>query len=169
MKVIFTPEQTKFINEGLGMSITVNKMVDLDKDTITKIHNFAENIEVREAIKMDDNWSDFISEEGQLACDIVDVMNVLRKIKRDFNSNEDTVCTKRRESAMLTFEQTAFLAREMGVETESVKDAITSDPDNLMNVCLGIVNEEVRWDEAGDKRHDPERLNMAEEIYEELM
>ena len=70
---------------------------------------------------------------------------------------------------MLTDEQLAFLAREEGVILESIKNTANTNPDYLMGACADIIVEEIEWDEAYDKRFNPERLAMAESVIKVLM
>jgi hypothetical protein len=70
---------------------------------------------------------------------------------------------------MLTDEQVAFLAREMGATVESIIDIVKNDPDRISGVCASIATEEVMYDENNDFQFNPKRLAMAEDIMEELM
>ena len=75
MNIVFTSEQVALINEGLNMTFAINESVQLSKPLAREIREYAEDIEVEEALDMDENGNDEISERGRLACDLVDLIN----------------------------------------------------------------------------------------------
>jgi hypothetical protein len=70
---------------------------------------------------------------------------------------------------MLTSEQIAFLSYEMNTTDKSVTDKAACDPAELRDTCASIITEEVTKDEKNDKQFNPDRLAVAEDIFEVLM
>jgi hypothetical protein len=75
MNIVFTAEQASFISEGLGLPVAINESVHLNRNKILEIREYAEGVEIDEALKMDKNGDMYISDRGQIACEILDMMS----------------------------------------------------------------------------------------------
>jgi hypothetical protein len=81
----------------------------------------------------------------------------------------DELLAENRLNSILSDEQHKFLADEMKITIEAVKDKAIHTPVTLRDVCANIVTEEVKRDEENNKQFNSDRLAMAEDIIEELM
>jgi hypothetical protein len=79
MKIIFNQKQMNFINEGMGISFPINESIEIDKPLAKQIKDYAEGVEINEALRTHKKGDELLSDRGELACDIVDLINDARR------------------------------------------------------------------------------------------